>query len=227
MHGIMDVKKYWPVIPPVILYVLYEATGVFWFRFSIIAFLLCYVLLLIFARTDNRTRGKYLFIPCAFFLSIIGDLFLHYDEGRAPLFIAGVVFYFIAHLSYIGFTLRKGKVNWWLMLLLCIGFGVYYILLLRPGISNPAIRIAVVAYILVSSLSLSTAAAMPVTAALWRTTKILIICGIASLAISDAILALHDFGGIGTGYFLMLPLFYMSQILVTCALIHQLKPTIS
>ena len=53
-----------------------------------------------------------------------------------------------------------------------------------------------------------------------RTGKILVLCGICSLIVSDFLLSLHDFVGISTGYILMLPLFYLSQVLVTCGLVH-------
>jgi len=110
-----------------------------------------------------------------------------------------------------------------MMALLCILFGLYFIFLLVPGISDAGIRAAVLFYILVSAFSVSTASAMPLGPNMDRTGKILTLTGISSLVLSDFILSLHDFLGIGTGYFLMLPLFYLSQVLVTCALVHLLK----
>ena len=78
-------------------------------------------------------------------------------------------------------------------------------------------------YILVSCVSVSSAAAMPLSDAMDRTAKTLVIIGISSLLFSDFLISLHDFVGIPTGYFLMLPTFYLSQILVTGAIIHLLK----
>ena len=212
--------KFWPLAVPVVLFPIYAATGIFWFRCAIIVFLLFYVLWLLFARVPKEHRKKTAFIPAAFFFSIIGDLFLHFDEGRAPLFIAGVAVYFVAHMSYIGFTLRRGKVNWWMMGLLTALFTIYFIVLLVPNISDKGILVAVFLYILVSCFSVSAASGMPLGAGMDRLAKGLVIGGISSLLFSDFVLSLHDFVGVQTGYFLMLPTFYLSQMLVTAALIH-------
>ena len=207
---------------PAVLFTIYAITDIFFFRFLIIVFLLVTAVAVI-ARAEGLTvpqRRKAFFIPAAFFLSIIGDLFLHYDEGRAPLFVSGVAAYLLAHLSYIGFTLRKGRVKGWLLILLAVAFILYFIFLLVPGIDSTAVKVAVLLYILVSCLSVSAAAAMPLEDGMDRTGRILVTAGISSLLFSDFLLSLHDFVGISTGYFLMLPTFYLSQVLVTCGLIH-------
>lgn len=213
-------KKYWPLLVPVVLYTAFAITDIFWFRCAIIVFLLAYVLWLLFAKVPKEHRCKAAFIPAAFFFSIIGDLFLHFDEGRAPLFIAGVAVYFVAHMSYIGFSLRRGKVNWWMMGILTTLFTVYFIFLLYPNISNTGILVAVFLYILVSCFSVSAASGMPLGDGMDKLAKGLVIGGISSLLFSDFVLSLHDFVGVQTGYFLMLPTFYLSQMLVTAALIH-------
>ncbi len=218
-----QILKYWPLAVAVLLYVLYECTDIYWFRWSVIAFLLVFILQMILRKAPAGSLRKYLFVPLAFGFSIIGDMFLHFDEGRAPLFIAGVAFYFVAHIFYICYTLRRGRVNWWMFAVLTVLFTAYFIWLLIPSISDMGIRIAVMAYILVSCLSVSTASAMPYSPTMDRTAKALIITGISSLLFSDFLISLHDFIGIGTGYWLMLPTFYLSQILVSAALIHLLE----
>ncbi len=211
-------------VVPAALYAAYAATEVYIWRCLIIFWLLGLVLWIIFAAPKER-RDKYMkFIPAAFGFSIVGDYLLHlaHDKG-AMFFIAGVIAYFIAHMSYIGFTMRKGKVNWWMFALLCVVFGLYFVFLLIPGIESMGIRIAVLAYIVVSAFSVSTASATPFGPTMDRTGKLLVLCGVCSLVVSDILLSLHDFAGIPTGYFLMLPLFYLSQVLVTCGLIHITK----
>lgn len=219
-------KRYWPLVVAVILYVIYAITGIYIARASIIVFLMCLCLYLIFKNAPKEARKKYLFVPLAFFFSIFGDLCLHLDSNypkyEAIIFIAGVALYFIAHVWYICFTLRKGKINKLLLSILAVIFIVYFIFLLYPNISNNGIRIAVMLYILVSCVSVSSAAAMPYGPEMDRTAKILTICGISSLLFSDFLISLHDFVGIQTGYALMLPTFYLSQILVSGALIHLL-----
>ena len=209
-------------VVPAGLYAAYASTEVYIWRCLIIFWLLGLALWLILSAPKER-RDKYMkFIPAAFGFSIVGDYLLHlaHDKG-AMFFIAGVIAYFIAHMSYIGFTMRKGNVNWWMFALLCVIFGLYFVFLLIPGIESTGIRIAVLAYIFVSAFSVSTASATPFGPTMDRTAKILTLCGICSLVVSDILLSLHDFAGISTGYFLMLPLFYLSQVLVTCGLIHQ------
>ena len=218
-----QISRYWPLAVAVVLYILYAFTRIYWFRWSIIAFLLVFVLQLILRKSPQGSLRKYLFIPLAFGFSIIGDMFLHYDKGRAPLFIAGVGFYFIAHIFYICYTLRKGRMNKVLFAILTVIFLAYYVWLLVPSISNAGVRIAVLLYILVSCLSVSCAAAMPYSPAMDRTAKTLVVTGISSLLFSDFLISLHDFLKIDTGFFLMLPTFYLSQILVTAAVIHLLE----
>ena len=209
---------------PAALYTIYAATEIYISRALIIVFLLGLSIWLI-ASAPRERRDKYMkFIPAAFAFSILGDLLLHTAHVKgAAFFIAGVAAYFIAHLSYIGFTMRRGGVNGWMFALLCLIFGLYFIFLLVPGIESTGIRIAVFLYILVSAFSVSTASAMPFGPTMDRTAKILTLCGICSLVVSDILLSLHDFAGISTGYILMLPLFYLSQVLVTCALVHITK----
>ena len=208
-------------VVPAGLYAAYAATEVYIWRCLIIFWLLGLALWLILSAPKER-RDKYMkFIPAAFAFSIFGDYLLHLaHEKGAIFFIAGVIAYFIAHMSYIGFTMRKGNVNWWMFALLCAVFTAYFIFLLIPGISSMGIRIAVLAYIFVSAFSVSAASGTPFGPTMDRTGKILTLCGICSLVVSDILLSLHDFAGISTGYILMLPLFYLSQVLVTCALVH-------
>ena len=211
-------------VVPAALFTAYACTEVYIWRCLIIFWLLALVTVLIVS-APKGSRDKYMkFIPAAFGFSIVGDYLLHLAHEKGALFfIAGVIAYFIAHMSYIAFTMRKGKVNWWMFALLCVVFGLYFVFLLIPGIESMGIRIAVLAYVLVSAFSVSTASAMPLGPTMDKTGKILVLCGICSLVVSDIILSLHDFVGISTGYFLMLPLFYLSQVLVSCGLIHILR----
>ena len=220
----MKQKTFYLVLATVIpagLYAAYACTEGYIWRCLIIFWLLALALWVLLSAPGER-RDKYMkFIPAAFACSIVGDYLLHLAHEKGALFfIAGVIAYFIAHLSYIGFTLRKGKVNWWMLGFLCAIFAAYFVFLLIPGIASMGIRIAVLFYILVSVFSVSAASATPFGPTMDRTGKILTLCGICSLVVSDILLSLHDFVGISTGYILMLPLFYLSQVLVTCALIH-------
>ena len=148
-------KKILAILVPVVLYAVYLLTKeMYIWRCLIIFWLLAMVLWIIFSMPSGQ-RDKYLkFIPAAFIFSIIGDYLLHIaHEKGAAFFIAGVAAYFIAHLSYIAFTMRRGKVNWWMFGVLCGVFGLYFIFLLIPGIPSIGVRIAVLFYVLVSAFS--------------------------------------------------------------------------
>ena len=95
-------------VVPAGLYAAYAATEVYIWRCLIIFWLLGLALWLILSAPKER-RDKYMkFIPAAFGFSIVGDYLLHLAHDRgAMFFIAGVIAYFIAHMSYIGFTMRN------------------------------------------------------------------------------------------------------------------------
>ena len=213
-------KKYLPLTVPVALYVGFAISKIYILRAGIIIFLMFYVFWLIAAKAAPEDRNKLLFVPAAFLFSIFGDLSLHFQNGRTWLFLVGVALYFVAHLCYIGFFMRKGQVNYPMLALLCSIFILYYIFLLRPNIASLQVSIAVVLYILVSCFSVSTASGMPLGPSMDRLGKQLAVAGICSLVFSDLVLSLHNFAGISTGYFLMLPTFYLSQTLITASLIH-------
>ena len=95
---------------------------------------------------------------------------------------------------------------------------------LKTGSKTPRLdditRYAVLAYILVSCLSLAAAAGLHLPN---RFARILFIAGIASLLFSDLLIAQKRFLHDGTLYILMMPTYFASQILVTAAIIR-LKP---
>jgi hypothetical protein len=92
---------------------------------------------------------------------------------------------------------------------------LFYVLMLRPGIDAPAMRCGVLAYTMVTGLSLSAAWGLKPTGSLLH---VLFLLGILSLAFSDTLIALRLFCGIRGIYFLMLPTYLLSHCLVALAL---------
>ena len=214
--------KYLILLVPVVFYIIYEATGTYIWRALIIPFLLGVVLYLIAVK--KMPFKDWIAVAGAFFLSIFGDLFLHLDgQHHSMLFVTGVGLYLMAHVCYIIFSLERGKVKWWLMALLTTIFVVYFIVWLHPSpyMQGWPLQTAVLLYILISCLSVSSAAGIRIgDKGMDCTAKTLVIIGISSLLFSDFLISLHNFLHINTGYALMLPTFYMSQILVTAAMLH-------
>jgi uncharacterized membrane protein YhhN len=217
-----SLSKYLILLVPVIFYIIYEATGTYIWRALIIPFLLGLVFYHIIVR--KMPLKDWIAVAGAFFLSVFGDLFLHLDgQKHSMLFVTGVGLYLLAHVCYIVFSLQRGKVKWWLMTLLTVVFVLYFIFWLHPSpyMQGWPLQTAVLLYILISCLSVSSAAGIRIGArGMDCTAKTLVIIGISSLLFSDFLISLHNFLHINTGYALMLPTFYLSQILVTAALIH-------
>jgi uncharacterized membrane protein YhhN len=215
------------ILVPTLLYIGYAVTKVYLWRFLITAFLLALVLTYLL-KASIGTSGiwkEYGAIPLAFLFSIIGDFFLHLKgtslQALCPslpsfltTFILGVAFFFLAHCSYIVFFLKHGKVNWFIMWTLVGLMAIYSATMLMPSIKDKAISIAVILYILISCLSVSCAAGMKMDKGI----KYLMVAGISSLLFSDYLISQHNFLHVNFGYFLMLPTYYLSQVLISIAL---------
>ena len=195
----------------------YLLTGSFILRSATTLLCLCIVL---FVGLRRPPLPSVAFIALAFGLSFAGDYVLGHWGGGFAGFVSGVGLFFLAHLGYVAYSLRQGRLCWWLFFRLLMMFGAYFILLLRPAIVDDITRYAVLAYILVSCLSLAAAAGLHLPN---RFARILFIAGIASLLFSDLLIAQKRFLHDGTLYILMMPTYFASQILVTAAIIR-LKP---
>lgn len=157
----------------------------------------------------------------AFAFSFAGDYVLQHWGGGFEGFVLGVALFLIAHLAYVGYSLRGGRLVWSLLTLLVIVFGAYYGFLLRPAISDAVTSGAVLAYILVSCLSMAAAVGWgtrPASVDIFA--RVLYILGIASLLFSDLLIAEKRFLHHDTLYSLMMPTYYASQFLVTAALLR-------
>ena len=215
------------IIIPTLLYIGYAVTRVYLWRFLLTAFLLASVLAYLI-KTGSGKSGiwkEFGAIPLAFLFSIIGDFFLHLKGtslqalGLAlpsflTTFISGVAFFFLAHCSYIVFFLKHGKVNWLIMWTLIGLMAIYSATILMRGIEDNAIRISIILYIIISCLSVSCAAGMKIDKGM----KYLMVAGISSLLFSDYLISQHNFLHVNFGYFLMLPTYYLSQVLISIAI---------
>ncbi len=179
--------------------------------------LLC-LLIVLLVNVVQRRECKAWWIVAAFFLSFAGDFVLGNWGGGFQGFIGGVALFFLAHLGYIGYSLSRGRLVWLLLLLLLVVFGAYHLILLHPAIGNNITSAAVLAYIIVSCVSLSAAAGAGTTAS--KLSRLLYFLGIASLVFSDLLIAQKKFLHEGSLYAVMMPTYFASQLLVTAALIR-------
>ena len=218
-----QIRNYLILLIPVMLYIGYAATEQYIFRALIIPFLILVASgIIIFRKMPFK---DWVAVLGAFLLSVFGDLFLFMDgQKHSMLFVTGVGLYLIAHVCYIVFSLQRGRARHRLMILLTTFFVLYFIFWLHPSpyMQGWPLQTAVLLYILISCLSVSAAAGIKIgSRGMDKTAKVLVVCGISSLLFSDFLISLHNFLHINTGYVLMLPTFYLSQILVTAAMIHQ------
>ena len=207
----------------------YLLTGSFFLRST--TTLLCLALVLCICVVQRRERAAW-WVVAAFALSFLGDYVLGHWGGSFEGFVSGVGLFLLAHLGYVGYSLFRGRLLHWLFWLLALVFGAYYAFLLRPAISDAATSSAVLAYILISCLSLAAAAGIhsdyakreeapectshSKTSNLW---KILFVVGIASLLFSDLLIAQKRFLHDGTLYPMMMPTYFASQLFISAALI--------
>jgi hypothetical protein len=160
-------------------------------------------------------RADVLTIPGAFIFSIAGDWCLSNRNGDPRMFFSGILLFFIAHAGYLSFSLLNGKINYCLTILTLIAYLAFFACKLYPSISNPILLFASLAYLLISCLSLGAAAGIN-GLSFFRWSYFL---GIVLILFSDTIIALKEFQHINTLNFMILPAYYLAQILITTAVI--------
>ena len=190
--------------------------------------------------TTPSLRSSTLFVAAALLLSFLGDYVLGHWGGSFLGFVCGVAVFLLAHLGYVAFCLCHGRVNWvWLAVLAAIFGAGYYGVLLRPRIGDAVTSSAVLAYVLVSCLSMAAALGLdkrgarnghprntgePGTSALPFRARFLFAAGIVCLLFSDLLIAQRRFLGDGTLYALMMPTYFASQLLATASILTNTRP---
>ncbi|MDR1962966.1 MAG: lysoplasmalogenase [Planctomycetaceae bacterium] len=174
---------------------------------------ICSIILLLFS--DKRIRKDIGLIISAFLFSIGGDWMLSHRQGLSIRFVGGIALFFFAHLGYLTFCLRNGKINQRFLGIVLTGYFLFFFIFLRHGISDTILLVAVFVYMIVSCFSLAAAFGLALsTVSAW-----LFFAGIASLVFSDTIIACREFLGQHRYTFLIRPTYNASQILITVALL--------
>ncbi len=201
-------KRYLILLLPILLMIAYLITGQYIFNFA--TTFSCIPIAIYYGMKEKRYADITL-ISLAFVFSIAGDWMLQ------VYFVCGIALFFIAHLWYIYYSLKNGKIDKRLLLIITVIFLAYYLIFLMPSIPDKMINVAVLLYILVSCLSVAAAKGLNGD----KITKELYFNGICCLAFSDVLISMNTFLFIDTFYFLMLPTYYASQILVVASFISR------
>jgi len=165
----------------------------------------------------QEVRRTVWWVIAALLVSSVADWFMMNSSTVQMYFLYGVCLFFVAHVGFLVFCLKNGRVDRWLLLPVLTGYLAFFFLVLRPAISEPALLAAVLAYLLISCFSLAAAAELRLPAmAHWCFTA-----GIALLVFSDTIIALKDFAGYKELGFLILPTYFASHVMVTLGLINE------
>jgi uncharacterized membrane protein YhhN len=211
-------KRYWPLLIPLALMIIYlclrQGCGdPYVWRFLITPACLGIVL---WSCIEHRNRTAGILICLAFLLCIVGDLCLHNSGKAAILFMIGLGFFLLAHVCFITFSLKNGKMNWLVLGIVVTIYLVYYFAFLMPGLEGIPLKAGTLAYLLVSCVSVGAAAGLRTD----KTTKGLYLAGIICIVVSDTQISIHNFLQAECLYWAMLPLYYAFQMLVTAAIIH-------
>ena len=170
--------------------------------------------ILLFA-PDRKIRYTIWFVVAAFLFSIAGDWFLSHRNGLLIRFVIGIGLFFMGHIEYFIFCVRNGKIKYPFLFFLLIGYLLFFYHVLYPSINDNMLLMAALLYLVISCFSLAAATGLklaPITCWLFS-------IGIALLIFSDTLIALSEFAGYQTFYYLMLPTYYGSQIVITLSLL--------
>ena len=135
------------------------------------------------------------------------------------MFSAGIGLYLLAHVGYLWFALRNGRLHKLITVAVVAGFLLFFYLKLLPAIHEPVLLNVVLLYLLISCFSLGAAFGIK----LPPLAKWTYVAGITLVLFSDTIIALDEFASYGGLNFLILPTYYAAHMSITFALIRRGK----
>jgi uncharacterized membrane protein YhhN len=177
----------------------------------------CALILLWALRGAPKCRRDAGWVVAALCLSAAGDWFLSNKGHREAYFLAGIALFFGAHLGYLAFACRQGRLDRRVLgALLCVYLS-YYALCLRPAIGRPALALAVLLYLLISCVVFAAASGMRTQPRL----KWPYVTGIGLIVLSDTLISFNEFLGWGQWNWLILPTYYLAQLCVSWTVLAQ------
>ncbi len=213
----MPIKKaYLSLLIPLVLAIL--ATAGYGFLFKAAVPGSCAIILLLLFRKHLNAMPDIWFVIAAFLFSIAGDWFLSNKGDSFVMFSAGIGLYLFAHLGYLLFALRNGRMHKLFTVALLAGYLLFFFVRLYPAIDETVLLIAVLVYLLISCFSLGAAFGIRLNPVVRWT----YFAGVTLVLLSDTIIALNEFTSYGALNFLILPTYYAAHMSITFALIRRM-----
>ena len=174
--------------------------------------------IIVWFMSERSTNSSILWIVAALLISIAGDWFLSHVRGVPVRFIYGVCLFFVAHIGFLCFCLKNGRMNRYVLSFVLTGYLIFFFVMLRPALmSDTILFIAVLAYLLISCFSLVAAVGLRLS----LMTRLCFSLGIALLVFSDTLIALKNFAGHAELKSLILPTYFASHLFITLSLIRR------
>ena len=209
----MKEKIIWLLLLPLAVGVAANQTDYLPFKMAVPS--LCALILLWAYQGRPAYRLDVAAVVLAFVFSAVGDYFLSNKGGTEIYFVVGIGMYFIAHLGYLAYAWRNGRIHRIVLGVLLVGYLIYYFVSLNPAISDPVLSGAVLLYLLISCLALAVAAGITLPAE----QKWLYVFGIAMIVLSDTAISFNEFLDYRAFNWLILPTYYLAHLTVTLSLL--------
>jgi hypothetical protein len=187
------------------------------FVFKAAVTLTCILMLFMDRKHVLSSHKESWFIIGAFIVSILGDAFLSHMDDNASFFVAGIALYFLAHLGYLLFALKNGRIDVVFTIILLVVFLIFFFLVLYPVNTDKILLLAVLIYLLISCVSLGAAYRLNLSVVSARA----FFAAIALILISDTFISLKEFTSFQHLHFLILPTYYAAHLLIAFALLKR------
>ncbi len=184
----MTIKKpYLLLILPLLLAVFAVAGYGFFFKAAVPGS--CAIILVLLLRKHLKAMPDIWFVIAAFLFSIAGDWFLSNKGDSFMMFSAGIGLYLFAHVGYLWFALRNGRMAKLFTVVLLTGYLLFFFVKLYPALDDTILLVTVLLYLLISCFSLGAAFGIK----LAPIVKWSYFAGVTLVLLSDTIIALNEF----------------------------------
>jgi uncharacterized membrane protein YhhN len=212
----MAIKKaYLLLLIPLVLAILAVAGYGFFFKAAVPGS--CAIILVLLLRKQLKATPDIWFVVAAFLFSIAGDWFLSNKGDSFMMFSAGIGLYLFAHVGYLWFALRNGRMAKLFSIVLLAGYLLFFFVKLYPALDDTVLLVAVLLYLLISCFSLGAAFGIKLSPIV----KWSYFAGVTLVLLSDTIIALNEFASYSALNLLILPTYYAAHMSITFALIRR------
>ena len=208
-------KAYLTLLIPLVLAILAVSGYGFFFKAAVPGS--CALILLFLYQKQLKAMPDIWFVIAAFLFSIAGDWFLSNKGDSFMMFSAGIGLYLLAHVGYLWFALRNGRMAKLFTIVLLAGYLLFFFVKLYPALDDTVLLLAVLLYLLISCFSLGAAFGIK----LPPIVKWSYFAGVTLVLLSDTIIALNEFTSYSALNFLILPTYYAAHMSITYALIKR------